>query len=188
MDFSKYSFEKLSSAAFPVVPGFVALLIYQLAVPDSLTWFTNLGFFGYRTKIAILILVAFIVGYSMNTFLGSILGGIGGYIVGGRFNPAERYEVAPWRDPRWRNLLKNQLGPAAPNDTVLIRQPIFEHRRSLIEHLPQHERMLANGALELEKINTVVDDGHWKELYDHYKHILLMDEPLRDPAVALNRT
>jgi hypothetical protein len=188
MDFSKYSFEKLSSAVCPVVPGFVALLIHQLAAPNSFVWFIHLEFFGYSAKIVILVLVAFIVGYSMNVFLGSILGGIGSYVGVWLFKPSDRYDVAPWRDPRWRNLLKDQLGSAAPNDTVLIRQPIFEQRRLLIDHLPEHERPVAIAGLELERINTVIDDGHWREWYDHYKHILLLEEPMRDPAVALQRT
>src|ERR1019366_7110704 len=112
MDFSKYPLEKLFYFLAGVIPGFVALFIFQLAVPGSFGWFFNLGFLGYRTKLSLILLAAFVVGNTLTTFLSGFLRFIGGAYFGGivalrPYRPPRSYVVAPWRDPKWRTVLKN---------------------------------------------------------------------------------
>jgi hypothetical protein len=59
MDWSRYPLDKLVFFVAGIIPGSVALLVYQLAVPGSFNWFFALGFLGYRSKLTLIVLVAF---------------------------------------------------------------------------------------------------------------------------------
>jgi hypothetical protein len=61
MDLSKYPLEKLLYFVAGVIPGFVALLMFQVAHPGSFNWFFSLGFLGYRTKVVLAVLAMFVV-------------------------------------------------------------------------------------------------------------------------------
>src|SRR5882757_1233860 len=124
MDLSKYPLEKFFFFAAGIIPGFVALLIFQFAAPGSFGWFFCLGFLGYKSKLSIILLTAFIIGNSLTSFLSGILGGIGGAI-GMRlarepYQPPHNQKIAPWRDARWRIVLRSRLGDQVPNDTILL--------------------------------------------------------------------
>ncbi len=95
MDLSKYPLEKLLYFVAGVIPGFVALLIFHVAAPGSFGWFFSLGFLGYRTKVALVVLTAFVVGNSMTRFLSGFLGAIGGAIGGAvGYKPPQSLEIA----------------------------------------------------------------------------------------------
>jgi hypothetical protein len=180
MDLSKYPFEKLFYFVAGIIPGFVALLIFQLATPKSFDWFFTIGFLGYKSKITIIAIAAFIIGNSMTSFLGSISGGvvgaIGGYLATEPYKPPHSYEVAPWRDPRWRLALKRYLGEQAPNDSNLITPEVFNLLRGPIERLPVAEQPLALLTLENSSLNSKMDDGKWSNWYNHYHQIVLTQE------------
>jgi hypothetical protein len=183
MDLSKYPLEKLLYFVAGVIPGFVALLTFQLAAPGSFGWFFTLGFLGYRTKLSLIVLACFVVGYSMTTILKGLLGAIGGIpgtvIALRSYKPSYSYHVAPWRDSIWRRLVKNRLGATAPDDTQLISQQILDLRRKMLEHLPEEQRAAVLIDLNREKLKAEVDDGEWSRWYDHYHQIVLQPE-LRD--------
>lgn len=184
MDFSKYPLEKLIFYLAAIVPGFMALLIFQLAAPGSFGWFFAMGFLGYRSKLAIILLVSFVVGYTLTSCLSSVLlflgGAIGGAMATSRpYKPPETYAAAPWRDPRWRTVLKLHLGKDAPNDTMLISADLFALREQMLNALPQRERDAALLELRGEKINAEIDDGKWAQWYDHF-HQLAIQSSERD--------
>jgi hypothetical protein len=188
MDLSKYLLEKLIYFIAGIIPGFVALSIYQLAVPGSFGWFFTLGFLGYKTKIAIVLLSAFIIGNSMTQFLTSILGATGG-VLGARkslreaqkpYKPAHSYDVAPWRDLRWRIALKGHLGGQAPNDSRLVSQQILTLKHTAMDTLPEAERPGAHAKVESDRIQTEIDDGNWAQWYDHFHQIVLSGQEKRD--------
>jgi hypothetical protein len=83
-----------------------ALLIFEVAAPGSFKWFFTLGFPGYRAKLGVILVSAFVVGNSMTTFLYKLLrsigGAIGGYV---GYKPPHLYDAAPWRDPDDAQLL-----------------------------------------------------------------------------------
>ena len=166
MELTKYPVERLFSFIAGIIPGFVALLIYQLAVPGSFGWFFTLGFLGYRTKLALILLTAFVIGNSMATFVRATMGAVGG-VIGTRkaqktpFEPAHQYRVAPWRDARWRGVIRAKLGSRTPNDTRPLFDELLTLKRQAIDLLPPEQRQQAHANINLEKLNAEIDDGLW---------------------------
>lgn len=180
MDLSKYPLEKLFGFAAGVIPGFIALLIFQLAAPGSFGWFFSLGFLGYKTKLTLIALTAFVVGNTMTSFLDSSLGALGGavgaYIAGQRpYRSPESHEVGPWRDPKWRIALKNYLGAEAPNNTHLISGELLALEKKKIEVLAKVDQPVALAKLDLDKIESEIDDRNWEQWYTHYHRVVIFD-------------
>src|SRR5438128_12681635 len=101
MDLSKYPLDKLASFIAAIIPGFAALLIFNLAAPGSFMWFFGLGSLGYNTKLTLILIAAFVIGISLTTLLNGLLGGAGGVLGGMTYKHPSQYDVAPWRDPQW---------------------------------------------------------------------------------------
>lgn len=177
MDFSKYPLERLVYYIAGIVPGFAAILIYDSAAPASFGWFFSIGFLGYRTKLILALAAAFVVGYTLTSFLRGILGAAGGAVSAIRamrpYNLPHSYPVAPWRDPRWRIALRNYLGAEAPNDSHLSTKELMELKRQGANLLPEGMRSKAMAELDVEKINSEIDDSRWSEWYDHFHRIVL---------------
>ena len=179
MDFTKFPLEKLSYFIAGIIPGFAALLIFQLAHPGAFDWFFILGFLGYKTKLSLVLLVAFLVGNSLTTFLNRFLGAIGGAtgaVIDQRpYKLPHSYDVAPWRDPRWRAVLKQRLGADAPRDTIVMWEELYKQRCALVNFQPEQERPAVLMALNSEKFNAEMDDAAWARWYDHYHWMILVD-------------
>ena len=191
MDWSKYPIEKVFFFVAGMIPGFLALLIYHLAAPNSFHWFFTLGFLGYKMKLAAILVTAFVVGNSMTTFLSSLLGmtgGIVGTIIGQKpFKPSHTEKVAPWRDVRWRARAHNRLGAQAPNDSLLVSEELATLRRQVIDTtVPANQCPQAHAALNLEKINTEIDDARWAQWYDHY-HQIVFNREIPDVRLHIKR-
>jgi hypothetical protein len=180
MDLSKYPLEKVFYFVAGIIPGFIALLIFDLVKPGSFEWFFALGLLGYKTKIGVILLTSFVVGNTMTTFLSSVLGAIGGGMAARDaqqpYKPPYSYEVAPWREPTWRSVLSGRLKEHAPNDTRPIPADLLELKRKVANSLPEAERAEAHAKLNLEKFNADVDDGNWARWYDHYHEIVLLSD------------
>ncbi|HKW64678.1 MAG TPA: hypothetical protein VJN89_19150 [Candidatus Acidoferrum sp.] len=178
METAKVPLEKLFFFVAGVIPGLAALLIFNLAVPGSFTWFFAINFLGYRAKLAVMLLSAFIIGNSMTTFLdvtlGMMGGAIGGIMAQKPYQAPEDYKIAPWRDMKWRVALSRCLGKRTPNNTSLISEMIFNIRKQAIDFLPEGERLKALSELTLEKIQAQIDDGKWAAWYDHYHQKVLL--------------
>jgi hypothetical protein len=174
----KLPLEKVFFFIAGVIPGFVALLIFQLAVPNAFSWFFVLGFLGYKTKLYIVLLTSLLVGYSITTFLNVMLGAVGGVIgsrmVKGPYKSPHTYETGPWRDIRWRVALRARLGNQTPNDTTLVPEAVFNIRRQTIDFMPENERPKAINDLTLEKLKAEMDDNQWAQWYDHYHYRVLL--------------
>lgn len=177
MDLSRYPLEKAVYFVAGVIPGFAALLIFQLARPGVFTWYFRLGFLGYRTKLTLIVLVAFVIGNTMTAILSSWLGALGGAIGGWRskdpYVPAHLHKIAPWRDGRWRIALANRLGAKAPKDTHLLSDDIWDRRRELVKYLPENDRAAALFKINDEKLQTEIDDSLWEQWYEHYHKIVI---------------
>lgn len=177
MDLSKYPLENLLYFVAGIIPGFVALLIYQVASPGAFAFFFSMGYLGYKTKLAVALLVAFVVGNTMTRFLGvvvnSIEGGIGGYVGGRPYKPSHTVSGAPWRDHRWRTALKRHLGSDAPKDTILMSEALYDMKAKAIDLQPSPLRAQALSALNREKLQLEIDDGQWPRWYEHFHGIVL---------------
>lgn len=130
-----------------------------------------MGFWGYRTKLFVIVGVAFVIGYTIVRALSSLLGGLGGFL-GSLIYKAD-VPVAPWRDPAWRALVKSKLGARAPNDTTLEPEQIYNFKCELVKRLPENERGAKLAALAVERSNAEQDDWLWRNWYDHYHQIVL---------------
>ena len=182
MDWFKYPLEKFIYFVASVIPGFTVLLIIQLSAPGVFEGFFWIGFFGYKTKLSIIVLVAFIIGYSATTLLRALIGGVFGALEGAfptPFQPYHLHEVAPWRDPKWRAVLKNYLGAKAPPDTDLIRPQVYDLKMQGLNLLPELERPRALYELNAEQIQTQMNDASWGAWYDHF-HVLVLQPSDRD--------
>jgi hypothetical protein len=180
MDLSKYELEKAFFFFAGIIPGSTALLIFALAHPGAFEWLFREEFLGYRSKLVLIGLIAFVVGNSMSALLGGFLGAIGGAI-GGWHSTSRPYvapylqEIAPWRDHRWRVALANRLATKAPNDTSILPDDIWNQRRKLTDYLPEADRPKALFEIDSEKLNTEKDDLNWEQWYEHYHHIVALD-------------
>ena len=173
MDWTKYPLERLFSFVAGIIPGSVVLLIF-----GWLQWFFALGVLGYRTKLALVIIVAFVVGFSATTFLNAILGAMGGAIGAVSYKPPHSYAIAPWRDPKWRELVKKRVGAGCPKDTRPISPLVVDLRSKIAANLPQDQQASAMMALHTERLAAESDDLNWAVWYDHYHKIIL--EPTGD--------
>jgi len=174
MDWTKYPLEKLFSLVAGIIPGFVVLLIF----PGWLPWFFALGFLGYRTKLSLLALLAFVVGFTVTSFLNAFLGAVGGVVGLSTYKPPYSYSLAPWRDPTWRELIRKRLGAGCPNDTHPMSPLLLDLRSKIVANLPQDQQAAAGIELHTERLAAESDDLNWASWYDHYHKIIL--EPSKD--------
>jgi hypothetical protein len=147
-----------------------------LAVPGSFNWFFALGFLGYRTKLSLIVLVAFIVGDSVTTFLRGSIGAMDGI---GRFREsATLFSTTILLD---RSLERPQMahgyyeasGNSRPQDTTPKLPDILETRRKMVELLPSNEQPRGLYELNSEKLAADMADLQWERWYDHYHTIVL---------------
>ncbi|MBZ5552216.1 MAG: hypothetical protein LAO21_05815 [Acidobacteriia bacterium] len=180
MNLESYPLDKLFHFVAGIIPGFVALLIYEAATPGTLRWFFTLGSLGYNTKLLLVFIVAFIIGNSLTAFLNLFLGFIwsvfGSFLIGRGYGSARSRGIPPWQDPRWRAVLKDHLGPHAPSDSGVISEYSFKQRTGVIDLLPEDERPAKRAELERERINADIDDTAWERWYEHYHQVVLQQE------------
>jgi hypothetical protein len=172
MDWSKYPLEKLFSFVAAIIPGGIALLIST----GMVSWFLSLGLLGYRTKISALMVASFVIGFTMTTFLQALLGAVGGVIGAATYKPPHSYNIAPWRDPGWRALVKGKLGANCPNDTRPMSPVIFDLRTKIIGNLPNGQQPAETLKLHTQRLSAESDDLAWATWYDHYHKIIVQPD------------
>jgi hypothetical protein len=178
MDWAKYPLEKLLYFIAGIIPGSVAILIYVTARPEIMHRFFSWEYIGYRTHLALLLFVAFLVGHSLTSLCNKVLGALGGmvgYLIGRLNEPKFGYmfSVAPWRDTRWRFAAINYLGTAAPPNTQLMSRELADIRQSGINLLVEPERSIQTNNLILEKIKSVDEDRQWQEWYQQFHNTVI---------------
>ena len=179
-DVFKYPLEKLVYFIASTVPGGVALLIYVSSSKTALQWFSNLGFLGYRTKLWLVVLAAFVIGHTLTNLLSALVNDLGFIIAEmiGRWSPwssksSFEYEDAPWRSVEWRNAVKQRLGAAAPRDSRLLTVDMMRQEQKLADYLPDAQKSAEAQRILNERITTILDDMRWSTLYSHYHQVLL---------------
>lgn len=184
MDLSKYPLEKLLHYLAGVIPGIAALLMLEAATPGVLGSLFSVGFLGYRAKIVLVLLLAFVIGNTLSISLSFILTvpliamGTITYAIRSRSTYQDRhaYDAAPWRDARWRALAKQHLGDRAPNDTLLDPRKGFDLRRKFQEILPEKLRTVSLAEMDAERNRLEVDDANWAAWYDHFHQLIIQEE------------
>lgn len=184
MDISKYPLEKLLHYVAGIIPGLTALLVMEMAAPSTLGRLFALGFLGYRTKLIAVLLAAFVIGNTLTVFFGIILGVIlvviGAVIEAVRARPAYQArhagDPAPWRDLRWRALVKKRLDTPAPDDTMLEPRAAFDLRRKIQEILPEQARSVSLKEMDEQRRKAEINDLRWSEWYHHYHDLVIQKE------------
>jgi hypothetical protein len=192
-DAFKYPLEKLVYFVAALIPGGVALLIYQDVSGTLFRWLVNLGFFGYRTKLSLLILTAFVIGHTLTNLLNALVTHLG-YMVGdliGRCSwwPSKssfEYEDGPWRSIEWRNAIKQRLGAAAPNDVTLVTVEMMRESKKLAALLPPDQQPVELRKITEERISSILNDMAWSNLYGHYHQIVSQLQQRNEDEVSLH--
>jgi hypothetical protein len=184
MDLSKYLLEKILHYVAGVIPGIIALVLFECVAPGALRGIFNNGFLGYRTTVALTLLLAFIIGNTLSTCLSIILivfvSVMAAITVAIRerqsYKDRHAYDPAPWRDPKWRALAKKHLGDRAPNDTLLEPRKAFDFRRRLQEILPEKARTVSIPEMDAQRNNLEQDDQNWAYWYQHHHDLVIQEE------------
>lgn len=174
MDVLKYPVEKLIYFLATLLPGFAALLIFEASHAGCFDWFFVIPFIGYRTKLAVAMFVAFVVGYSVTALLGYTLAALGGMLGAVMpYVPPSSFAAAPWRDPKWRYALKRYLGPDAPEDTMLITPEGYSWREAFINaSSPENQRQAQIAQLQADQFTSQSNDSRWADWYDQIDRTL----------------
>lgn len=184
MDLLKYPIDKLFGLIASVIPGFVTLALFSITHPDAFSRVFSYKILGYKMTLFAVFMVAFITGASINVLF-RMLVGIWGAWIGQRYaaqpyQSAHTFETAPWRDQVWRERVKKVLGESAPEDTLLMTEQAYTARLQLLENF-QGDKQQQMSQLSRERLVSQINDGKWREWYDHYKTIVL-NEGHRDFA------
>jgi hypothetical protein len=180
LDLSKYQIERIFQFIAGVVPGFVALIIFQLGHPWFFPRFVAWEFLGYKTKVAIAIALAFVVGNSLTRLVAAILSAIGNRVGKAIANRAWEpiTNAKPWRDARWRSLVKEQLGHRAPNDTQFVSQANFDRMCEAAIELPEPDKSRTFERLNKARHDALMDDFEWERWYDQYHAAIIQPKDL----------
>lgn len=103
MDWSKFPIEKLTHYVAGIIPGFCVLVLVEFAHPGIGARFFGIGFLGYRTKVAVALAFAFLVGNTLTALLTLILGVLFGVMVGMEMRSAHRSSVQDWQPTPWQD-------------------------------------------------------------------------------------
>jgi hypothetical protein len=177
VDFEKLKLKEVFFFLAGVFPGLIVIATLAAAYPEVFARFSSSPFPGYKVKIASIVVLAFVVGNSLTTLLmvaanaiGPVLGGL---LVKLDLQSAGTNVAAPWRDPKWRNLVTQQIAPNVPGQAAFVSDELYAMQRRGFEGLPEPERNRQIAELGARKFLGDVADQAWAEWYDHYHYIVL---------------
>lgn len=162
-----------------VIPGGVALAVFLSTRPDLFSKFSSLAALGYKTKVAVVLLIAFVIGNTITALLFALAypasRKLGSLIAALDIDGDDPDLSAGWRDPVWRSLVRRQLRAASPPDTTYISEKFIELKQNEFEMMPAAQRANAEAELSTEKHKTDEDDERWRRWYNHYQNIVLLE-------------
>jgi hypothetical protein len=131
MNWEKISFSKRFGLICCIVPGLTVCFVIGAASPRLLHSFENAGFFGYNSKLALLVVVAFSVGFPIQAFLQSLQRRLILFPMVSASGKRRRElrerealqepdplqkELLPWESPLWQSLVKQLIPIELPGD------------------------------------------------------------------------
>lgn len=173
MDWLRIIFDRFFGFLATIIPGCAILLLFVLHKDSAFHGFWAADALGYQTKIAILLLVTFSAGFTVQYSIGALAAGVAGAIRGALQTDKkgiDQEQVQPWRNSIWRSLLKTYLGPAAPPDTKFISQELLDKKLELISLQAGDENERINKALEAVREKSESDwiDYQWAMWWDQF--------------------
>jgi len=172
---SKVSFKKAFPFLASVLPGAALFYLFEIEHPGTLQWLLSISFLGYGSRLSLLLLLFFLIGYSFNRFLAAFL-----LPVGWVFGRVTRLPVwdrhpyglanAPWRDQKWRAAYVRRFALDAPQDLALTPDGLDEEMILAISKLQPGEQPTPEQAaypmkILLEAVNRIGNDQEWKSRY-----------------------
>jgi len=192
IDFGKFPFEKAVHLLTKFLPGFALLYLYNTQSPGTITSLLSLAYLGYATRVWLLITICFALGYTLSTFLNTVLSTVAGAIgaLWASFTSARhpyRYQIAPWRDSNWRAAYICRFGSEAPRDLTLVLPGNAAELLRLSQPLPPNmadqqtlaEQITLQINSELKAaIDAITNDTEWRMCYERMKFKVLFESPL----------
>ena len=174
MNFDKYPLDKAFHFIAGIVPGGAVLWMVYLRYP---TWIASIiysPFLGYRTKLSIMLVLAFLIGNSVTKLLSRLAGAFGGAVgaISASRSTQSMSDAAPWRDLRWWAAAKTYLGNIAPKDTFPMSDSSFNFRIQLIQQSPDDQAERTNELIR-ERLGYQFDDSEWASWYRQFHFEIL---------------
>ena len=166
MEIDKFPIDRTFRFVAGIIPGLMAILVYCIAHPAAYYLIAGAAGIGYKTKISLVLALAFVIGNSLTVFATATLGAIGGIIgVSSTVKWPRVPETAPWRDPKWRKLAARYLGEHAPDDTQPLPDSQFNMKQTVIRGLPEVQQARALLDLAQRRMKLASDDSDWRQWY-----------------------
>ena len=190
-DAFKYPVEKLVYFVAGVIPGGVALIIFERADKGAFQWFFGLGSLGYMTKLWLILLTAFLIGHTITTLLSALVNDLGfvlaeqiGSWMAESAKSSFEFEVGPWRSTEWRNAVRQRRGAAAPSDIPLMTIQMMEAKSQIANLLPPDQKSAEQMRILQERTDSILNDMEWHGIYSHY-HQQLMEPDDKDVVLHI---
>lgn len=170
----KIPVERIVYFVAAVIPGAVAILIYQSVTKTTIQWLFNIGFWGYRTKLGLLIVAAFVIGHTLTNLVRGVIDDLAPILaewvarIPWPTKASFEHEAAPWRSTEWRNAVKARLGPSAPQDLKLMTLEMMKQATSFATSLPPDQQASELSRIVQERTSSALNDMEWSNLYSHY--------------------
>ncbi len=171
----KISLKKAFSFLATIVPGSVLFYLFEIGHPGTIGWFLSISSLGYKSRIFLLLLALFLLGYSFVKFLAAVCGSFG-WLLGRTIrlpifdrHPYD-YATAPWRDKRWRAAYTRRFAIDAPPDLAFTPDSLDEGKIVAISKLQPGEQTspeLSAYSWEVLQacIKGIFNDEAWRSRY-----------------------
>jgi hypothetical protein len=190
IDFGKFPFEKAIHLLTKILPGLALLFMYNAKHPGAVTKILSLPYLGYATRVWLLIAICFVLGYTLTTVISTMAGAVSGAIgaLWGSFTRAKHpyeYQVAPWRDSKWRAAYISRFGSEAPRDLTLVLPRNAAELLRLSQQLPpdvSEQKLAEQLTLQINSelrsaIDAITNDMEWRTCYERLKFKVLFELP-----------
>lgn len=201
IDFGKFPFEKAVHLLAKVLPGFALLFAYNAKNPGAVTSILSLPYLGYATRVWLLIVVCFMLGYTLSSVLSTVVSGVAGatgalWASFARTKHPYNYQIAPWRDPNWREAYISRFGADAPKDLTLIlpgnAAELLRPTQPLPSDLGEQQKLAEQLTLQINTglkaaIDAIQNDTEWRMRYESIKFKVLFQQPLEPIEEVIGR-
>lgn len=167
LDVGRIPFSKAFPFLASVLPGFTIIFLYESSHTGTMEQFISMSLLGYKTKLTLIVIVAFLLGYSLNKLLAAVFGAFGGVVGGSSFSWLGKdpfnISVAPWRDKRWRAAYARRFEGDAPADLSLTPDDAGRKLKYEGPDSAELERFAADAFQVVTE--RVLNDEEWRSRY-----------------------
>jgi hypothetical protein len=184
MDWIKVSMDRVFGFLTAVIPGTAAFVVLGLHHPDWVKDFRDGNYLGYRTKVWLVVAVAFALGWSLTIIFLSVLEVIKWRIY--RNWPNQEWDNLrsnPWQQTHWRALVTAVYGKGAPEIVPFLRDDTVAFQIERANLLAEPERSRVTGEVRYNKLKGDINDGEWKSWWRDL-HTAQVTQP-RDPVLRM---